>query len=268
MHSSTGREKRQVDGSQAKGAERTLEILKSLAAHPYGVSLDDLSRELGYPKSSVHRALAILERSGLAHHPQSGQYVLGSEFVRLAYAHQEARQEQVLVMPCLQELSETYGETTHYAELDGQEVVYQAKVTPRGQRVQMTSIIGGRNPAWSTALGKALLASRLPADDPLGFLERFVPADAQPITPATIVNPQQLIASLRETDERGYALDGEENELGVNCIAFPVFLASPSIASGAISIAAVLNRMTLDDLAANAEAMRAIIHRHLGRVTR
>jgi IclR family acetate operon transcriptional repressor len=248
------------------GTARALAVLKELARHPGGTTLDALARGIGAPKSSVHRALATLVEADLAVRPRPGQYALGAEFVRLAYAHQEARPEPRLVEPCLQELADTFAETAHYAELEGVDVVYRGKVSPRNNSVQMSSTVGGRNPAHCTGVGKALLASRLAAvEDPDAFLTGLGPLEAR--TPKTLADPGRLLADLRVTAQRGYALDDEESELGINCIAFPLFRASPAVASGAISVAALRHRVPLDELERNAEAMREIIHRHLGRVT-
>src|SRR3954451_10170120 len=126
-------------GTARGGTERALAVLKALATHPDGVTLDTLARSVGAPKSSVHRALAALVRADLAVHLRPGRYELGAEFVRLAYAHQEARAEPRLVQACLQELADTFGETAHYAEVEGADVVYRGKVNPRGASVQMTS---------------------------------------------------------------------------------------------------------------------------------
>lgn len=250
------------------GTARALTVLKELAHHPEGTTLDELARAVGAPKSSVHRALSALVDAALAVHPRPGHYALGAEFVRLAYAHQEARAEPRLVEPCLQELVELCGETAHYAELEGGEVVYRAKVSPRDSHsVQMTSTIGGRNPAYCTGVGKALLASRLAAaGDVDAFLAGLGPLE--PRTAKTLCDPKRLLADLRATARRGFALDDEESELGINCIAFPLFRASPEIASGAISVAALRHRRTLEELERDAETLRAVIHRHLGDVTR
>lgn len=254
------------DGPARGGTERALVVLKELAQHPAGIALDDLSRRIGAPKSSVHRALAMLIKAELAFRPAAGRYVLGPEFVRLAYTFQEAGAEPRLVAPCLEELAETYGETAHYAELEGREVVYRAKVTPQHGSVQMTSTVGGRNPAYCTGVGKAMLASRIfEGEDAESALARYGPFE--PRTAHTLVTTKDLLADLERINARGYAIDDQESEIGINCIAFPLFRASPSIASGAISVAALKHRRGLDELESVAEEIRGTIHEHLGRVT-
>jgi IclR family transcriptional regulator, acetate operon repressor len=249
------------------GADRVLATLKTLAGHSEGVSLDALSRELGAPKSSVHRALAALRRAGLADQDANGRYRLGSELVRIAFDYHERREEVDLVRPVLGALSGWLSETAHYAQLDGAEVVYLAKIEPVGQAITMSSRIGGRNPAHATGVGKALLAHVLEDDDAVReFVARQGPLERR--TKNTLVSARGLADDLRAGRERGYALDREESELGVNCIAFPLFLASGRRPTGAISVSAVAMRTDVERLEAVAERIRAKIEKALGPVTR
>jgi DNA-binding IclR family transcriptional regulator len=256
------------DGAPATagGVDRVLLVLRELAGRPDGVSLADLATAMGTPKSSVHRALGALRRADLAVQTERGRYSLSSEFIRLAYAHHEARSEPRLVSPCLEELADSFGEAAHYAELDGREIIYVAKVSSRHTSVQMTSTIGGRNPAYCTGVGKALMAYRLRAGEADRLLARFGPLE--PRTPSTLVDPDRLLEDLERTRARGYALDDEESEIGINCVALPLFLASPSVPSGAVSVAALRHRTPLAELEERVPEMRAIIRRHLGEVTR
>jgi IclR family acetate operon transcriptional repressor len=231
------------------------------------VSLETLSRELGAPKSSTHRALAALRRAGFAEQDDRARYRLGSELLRITFDYHERRDEVDLLRPVLVALSDWLSETAHYAHLDGAEVVYLAKIEPTGQAITMTSRIGGRNPAHSTGVGKALLAHVLTDDEAVReFVARWGPLAKR--TPNTLVSARVLAEDLRRTRERGYALDREESEPGVNCIAFPIFLASGLRPSGAISVSAVAMRMGVDRLEAGAGRMRSIIEKALGPVTR
>src|SRR3954452_25499534 len=100
-------------GSGAEGAEeprlvgsdRVLAVLKELARHPDGIGLEELTRVIGSPKPTVHRALGALRRAGLADQDERGRYVLGDEFLRMALAHHEARPEHVRIRPLLQTLA-------------------------------------------------------------------------------------------------------------------------------------------------------------------
>jgi IclR family transcriptional regulator, acetate operon repressor len=249
------------------GADRVLATLKTLAGHSSGVSLDALSRELGAPKSSVHRALAALRRAGFADQDERARYRLGSELVRIAFDYHERRDEVDLVRPVLATLSDWLSETAHYAQLDAAEVVYLAKIEPTGQAITMSSRIGGRNPAHSTGVGKALLAHVLEDDEAVrDFVARYGPLQRR--TKNTLVSAPALADDLRLARERGYALDRQESELGVNCIAFPLFLGSGRRPSGAVSVSAVAMRTDVDRLEAVAERIRSAIEDALGPVTR
>ncbi|CAM5250876.1 hypothetical protein SALBM311S_05079 [Streptomyces alboniger] len=160
-----------ADGARLVGSDRVLAVLKELARHPGGVGLEELTRAIASPKPTVHRALGALRRAGLADQDARGRYVLGDEFLRMAFAHHEARPEHVRVRPVLDALAHRFGETAHYAVLDGREVVYRAKVDPPTGAVRLTSTIGGRNPAHTTAVGKLLLTRQL---DSLAEVEKWV----------------------------------------------------------------------------------------------
>jgi IclR family acetate operon transcriptional repressor len=241
------------------GADRVLRVLATLAHHPRGITLDQLAQELGAPKPSVHRALATLARAGLADQERpGGSYRLGLEFLRLAFAFYEAWDDQAAVQPALDALAQRFGETAHYARLDGSQVVYIAKVTPSVEGVRMTSIVGGRNPAHCTGVGKALLAHDL-LDR--AAVERYV-AEHGPLeqrTPSTVVDAEALHAELALIRRNGYAVDREESERGINCIAFPVFFASLQRPGGAISVAAVAQRTPLSVMTGAADEIRALI---------
>jgi IclR family transcriptional regulator, acetate operon repressor len=249
------------------GSDRVLAVLKELASHPGGASLDELSRALDAPKSSVHRALGVLRRAGFAEQDRRSRYRVGTELVRVAFEYYEQRHDDDVVRPVLERLSARLSETAHYARLDGAEVVYLAKVEPQRQAIAMSSRIGGRNPAHSTGVGKALLAHELRDERAArAFIRAHGPLERR--TRNTLVSARALAADLAETRERGYALDREESEPGVNCIAFPVFLDSPMHPTGAISVSAVAMRAPLEQLVAAAEDIRAIIEQPFGPVTR
>jgi IclR family acetate operon transcriptional repressor len=228
------------------GADRVLAILAELARHADGIGLDEMARTVTSNKATVHRALAALRRAGFAAQDGRGRYVLGDEFLRLAFAHHEARPDHERIRPVLQWLAERYRETAHYAVLDGDAVVYRAKVDPPTGAVRLTSTVGGRNPAHCTAVGKLLLAYALPDDAAVArwAAERVL----ERRTPSTITTADALVGELRTVRERGWATDDQENEPGVNCVAVPAFLGSPRLPTGAVSVSAPAYRTPLTRL--------------------
>lgn len=235
-----------ADETRLVGSDRVLAVLKELARYPDGVGLEELTRIMGSPKPTVHRALQSLRRAGLADQDTRGQYLLGDELLRMAFAHHEARPEHVRIRPVLASLAAHFGETAHYAVLDGDEVVYRAKVDPPVGSVRLTSTIGGRNPAHSTGVGKLLLAEHLlTLEDVELWADK---ADLARRTPRTLCTADDLHRDLQQIRVNGYAVDDQENETGINCIALPVYLTSPATPSGAISISGLAFRTPLTEL--------------------
>jgi IclR family transcriptional regulator, acetate operon repressor len=244
------------------GADRVLEAMKLLAEHPRPVRLEEFARELGAPKSTTHRVLLTLRRAGFAEQDEEGRYRLSLDFLRMAFRHYESLDDRNIVQSTLETLVKRFGETAYYAKLDRSEVVYFAMVTKPGF-VQTAALVGTRQPAYRTALGKVLLSRRLADRAAVDrFVEQYGPLKTA--TPNSVTNAAALDRELRETRARGFAIDDEENEGGVVCIAYPVFLAPQSEPTGAISVAAIKHRTSLDTLVGRAPEMREVIERCLG----
>ncbi|GIH65113.1 IclR family transcriptional regulator [Microbispora siamensis] len=250
-----------ADDGRLVGSDRVLAVLKELSRYPDGVGLDELTRAIGSPKPTVHRALGALRRAGLADQDARGHYMLGDEFLRMAFAHHEARPEHVRIRPLLETLAARFGETAHYAVLDGREVVYRAKVDPPTGAVRLTSTIGGRNPAHATAVGKLLLAYRL--DTPEAVAEWVGDEPLVRRTPHTRCTAEELHEELRAIRAQGYSVDDQENEVGINCVAVPVYATSPVLPSGALSVSGLTYRTPLRALVDAVEDIRALLG-HLG----
>lgn len=237
------------------GADRVLAVLVELARHPDGASLEELARILDSSKPTVHRALASLRKASLAEQTSRGVYALGDEFFRLAFANYGSRPETLKLEPLMRLLSDEYGETVHYAILDGREIVYRAKVDPPHGAITLTSAVGGRNPVYRTAVGKLLLSQTVTTKAELAAWlggEALVQK-----TDFTITDPSALLAELVSTRARGYGVDDQENELGINCIAVPVYIDPSRAPIGAISVSALRFRYPLDRLLATIPALRA-----------
>ncbi len=248
-----------------KGADRVLAVLKALGSFPYGVGLIELAELLDSPKSSIHRALGALRRAEFVEQDGDGRYRLNYRFLKLAFSYYSELDDTLRIRPVLAELASHFGETTHYAVRDGAEVVYLAKVQPADSRFQMTSVIGGRNPAHCTGVGKTLLAYSL---TDLAAVERFVeqfgPLERR--TPNTHVDAVSLDAEFASIREHGYGFDREENEVGINCMALALFLTSSSVPDGAVSITALAQRLPAAELGERVDEAKKIIRENLGDV--
>lgn len=196
-------------------------------------SLEDLAATVGLTRSTTHRLLSTLAWAGyLRHEPREG-YLLGPRLMELGFKAHAQLHLPSLAHPHLERLSATSQETVHLGVLDGKEVVYIDKV--QGQReLQMASFIGARVPAQATALGKALI-SALPQPE---WLTHFTPGLRR--TPHTRADPDCFLQEIARVADSGYALDLEENEAGIRCIAAPVRDASGrGVAAVSISSAAI-----------------------------
>jgi DNA-binding IclR family transcriptional regulator len=155
-----------------------------------------------------------------------------------------------------------FGETAHYAQLDGGEVVYVAKVMRHDHDgVRLGSRVGGRNPAHCTGVGKLLLSYALPSRDAVDAYAAAHPLVAR--TSATLVTAQQLHADLEGVRARGYSIDREENEAGVGCVALPVFVGPGPQPSGAVSVTTIMRRTPLEALLERVDEMRAVLDEQL-----
>jgi IclR family transcriptional regulator, acetate operon repressor len=245
------------------GSARVLAVLRHLAERPGGSRLGDVAIAMGAPKSSAHRALGALVQSGFARQDAEGSYHLGFDLLRLVFSYHEAWVPSLTVGPLLHRLAEETGETTHYGILVGGDIVYQAKVSPSRQTFQMSSVIGGSNPAYRTGIGKALLMHDLTDRASVDrFIAEYGPLEAR--TPHTICSAGALADVLAEGRRNGYTLDRQENDLGIVCIALPLFLDSPRRPTGAISISAVVSRAGPEELVSWLPKIRKIITEELG----
>jgi len=223
------------DESPVASVDRALRILAVVGSAPRGLSLDELSGRLDVPKSSLHRILAALKYRRFISQPEhGGSYFLGTELLATAFRFYDVLDLRALIHPLLARLTSELNETTHMAVLDGAEVVYQDKIEAM-HSIKMSSVIGGRNPAHATGVGKALLAWTYPTDEAVrAWAAQWAPLKAA--TPRTVTSVPALAEQLAQVRERGYALDIEENETGVRCAAVPIFLGRP-VPATAISVA-------------------------------
>lgn len=239
------------------GTDRVLAVLLALAERPRGATLDELATAVASPKPTVHRALSALCRAGLAAHIERGFYMVGDDFLRLALENLADRPDALLITPALESLARRFGETTHYAVLDGRDVVYRAKVDPPGGAVRLTSVVGGRNPAHSTAVGKVLLGATV--SNWRELTELLGPGPLPRRTPRTIETLDALWREVALAQEQGFAVDDQENEPGVNCVAVPLPQSRSLRGPGAVSVSALAFRLPLPALVEQVAAITAAV---------
>jgi IclR family acetate operon transcriptional repressor len=211
--------------------ERTLLILEAAAQREQGLSNAEFSRKLKIPKSSASYILRTLEQHGyLRRDEESGKYRLGIKVLGLSRAALSGVDLREIALPIMKRLVEHVHVTTHLAVLDHGEAVYVEKVEAPGF-IKMDTWIGRRMAVHTTAVGKAMLAFKPRAEQEALIRERGLRRN----TKFTITTPAKLLKELDRVRESGYAVDDEENNLGVRCVGAPIFNAQGEVEASVAS---------------------------------
>ena len=200
-----------------RAVEHCLKLIDALSANEQARGVTDLSGELRLAKSTVYRLLQTLAaRDYVVQDPVTGRYRLGLKFVQLGAVVSDHLTIRTVAQPHLQRLMDATKETVHLGLLEGHEVVYADKIESP-QTIRMYSRVGRRSPLHCTALGKVFLASQ-----PEQALQGLLRAGLRRYTSRTITAPGRLRAELTRIRQEGYALDNEEFEEGLRCVAAPI----------------------------------------------
>jgi DNA-binding IclR family transcriptional regulator len=234
--------------------DKALRALQRLGdAGAGGLPLTRLAADLGLIKSSVHRTLAALRHRGFVEQDQNGNYRLGPSLLAIADSHLRDESLRGLIHEALAMLCARAGETCHLGVLAGEQVVYIDKVEPQ-RAIRIWSEIGWRNPALTTALGRAILSQKYV--DFASFSAAF-PGKVPRRTAQTRTSLKQVWQELMEARRRGFTHEEQENEPGVTCIAVAILRGAQPLA--AISITAPVERMDTRRQNALAQTLHACI---------
>lgn len=205
---------------------KAFDLLRAFNAQERVMTLSELSRASGMPKSTVHRLLARLVDLGAVEPHRSG-YKIGMGLLQLGAAT-PAGYMRDLALPHLTRLHQWTGCTVLMGALRGFDVVYLEKIAQPDSPVAIATI-GARLPANCTALGLSLLAHE-DFDD----LRDFLPSPLPRLTAKSTTGVDDLIVRLRQIRAEGVARETEEAQPGLACVAAPIVL--NGFAVGAISV--------------------------------
>jgi DNA-binding IclR family transcriptional regulator len=241
-----------VNVRKVKSAVRTVELLEYLAARQdRPARIREICSALDMPRSSAHALLRTLMAQGWVRCDDSGtQYGIGMRALLVGTSYLDSDPYLPLITPFLDELRADLDETFHLGRLDGSDVVYLATRESK-QYLRNANRVGRRLPAYTTALGKALLADRFGTDR-----DAHIPSALQPLTPHTITDPEVLRETLEEVRVRGHATDDQENTVGLRCFAVTLRYTQP--AQDAISASVPLARLTPGREAQIVEALHTV----------
>ncbi|NRB16860.1 MAG: IclR family transcriptional regulator [Rhodobacteraceae bacterium] len=225
-----------------KSLDRAMEVFEFLS-DTQGKSLSTLASDLNQSPATVYRILVTLGGRGLVEFDQVDQvwnigaraFVIGSRFLRRTSLVERAR-------PFLRALMEESGETANIGiEQDGH-VLFVSQVETRAS-IRAFFPPGTLSRLHASGIGKALLAEM----DMQRFEKFLARAPLESFTEFTLTDRDALLEDLQVTRQRGYALDGEERNLGMRCIAAPVFDIHGEAVAG-ISVSGPTSRVGLDQV--------------------
>lgn len=198
-----------------QSVERAFHILEVIAAGGGEMSLSELSAALELPLPTIHRLLRTMVAPGYIRQLPNRSYALGPRLIPLGEA--AGRQLGSSSRTILQRLADELGESANMAVLDGHMVVYIGQVQSN-RSMRMFTEVGRRAHLHATGVGKAILATM-----PDTEVERIMRATGMPQpTPNSASTLDELFERLQVVREHGYAIDDEEQELGVRCYALAV----------------------------------------------
>jgi DNA-binding IclR family transcriptional regulator len=207
---------RDTAGEAVSGLERAAAILDAFDATHRELTLAALVRRCGLPRSTTHRTAERMLKLGWLDKPEH-TYRIGNRLFELSGLAPIRHELREAVLPFLQDLYGAMRTAVQLGVLDGAQVLIVEKIS--GHRpMPMLSQVGGTIPAHCSALGRAILAYSAP-----DVVAEVVAAGMVPRTDRTLTTPTALRRELAAIPDRGWAVDREEGNVGVSCVAAPIF---------------------------------------------
>ncbi len=207
---------RNPDGEFVQSLARGLSVIRAFDDEHTDLTLSEVARITGLPRAVARRFLHTLVELGYMR-TDGRRFALRPKILELGYAYLSSMTLPEIAMPHLEQLVEKVHESSSVSVLDGDEVVYVARVPTK--RIMTVAIsVGTRFPAYATSMGRVLLAAH--SDQWLdGFLTS---TELRPLTSATITEPGRLRRELARIREQGWALNDQELEEGLRSLAAPI----------------------------------------------
>src|SRR4051812_48025229 len=215
-------------------------VLDVLAQHPQPVGLKRLAQGAGLHPSTTHRILTALARDRMVERVEQGSYRLGIRFLELGNLVKGRISVREHALPFMRELHASIGEAVNLSVRRDDEIVYVERTSSGRALMRVVNIVGARAPLHITAVGKLFLMED-GAEGLRGYAERTKLPSA---TRNSLTTVPALEKEFEKIKKAGYALDAEEAELGVRCIAAGVRDDSGALVSG-LSVSAPAERMKL-----------------------
>jgi IclR family transcriptional regulator, pca regulon regulatory protein len=231
-------------GEFVQSLERGLSVIRAFDAYHPRLSLSEVAAVTGLSRAAARRFLHTLVHLGYMR-TVAGRFELRPKILELGYAYLSSLTLPEVAMPHLEELVEQVHESSSVSELDGDDVVYIARVPTK--RIMAVAIsVGTRFPAYATSMGRVLLAAQ-----PDVWLDAYLSSvSLHHLTGHTITTTSGLRHELRKIRTRGWALVDQELEEGVRSLAAPIRDPDGSVVA-ALNVATHAGRRSLDSIVAD-----------------
>jgi IclR family pca regulon transcriptional regulator len=205
------------DRDYVQSLDRGIAVLLAFDAEHPEPSLAELAQVTGFSRPAVRRFLITLERMGYVRSNGAGRWSLTPRVLSIGQHYTETHALIELAQPHLLSLAERTSESASLATLDGDEVVYVARVPVR--RIMSINVsVGTRVPAHATSMGRVLLAWASPAV----VDEVLTGRPLRAVTPNTLTDLDDVRAELSRVRARGWSIVSEELEIGLLSASAPV----------------------------------------------
>ena len=255
-----------AEGKETKNpvqsAERIFQVMEMLAENGE-MGLMEISAALDLHKSTVHRLLMSLVYMGYAKQDETTQkYMLSYKIVNMAGKILDRMDMLQVAKPYLERVSDLRGEAGHLVQREGNHILYIYKIEAKVGTIRMVSHVGMIHPMYCSGVGKAIMAT-LPEREVKQIWNESV---IEKKTDKTVTDYDEMQKLLEEVRKNGYALDDEENEKGVRCIAACLHGYQNEV-KYAFSISGPTSRMTRErvmELAVDVKKVQEELSRELG----
>lgn len=244
---------KKAENTTSRAVERALSMLELIGESKGGLTNADLSRRLKIPKSSASYILRVLENRAYLRRSDNGKYLLGLKLMSLASDNLSHLDVREVAKPELEAfLRRSRLPEAHVAILDNGRAVYIEKVESPDSFIKMDIWVGHRLPVHTTAIGKVLVSS-LPEEKILEILKDH---GMEIKTQRSIRSPQGFLRESRKVKRYGFAVDNEENSVGVRCIAAPILDAKGNVIA-ALGTSSTILEIDTEHLPRYVELVRA-----------
>ena len=241
---------------KVQALDRAFAVLDLLGESEVPLGLAQVASSLQLHKSTAHRFLMVLERHRMVERTTNGKFRLGLRLFDFGNRAIEQYDLRERAQPHLRRLVAETEETAHLCILEQARVIYIDKIEP-ARSVRMITRMGSSNPVHCTSVGKAMLAF-LPEDRINEIIRR---TRFEKFTHRTIATAEALRTEIEKTRRRGYAVDDEELEEGLRCIAVPLLDAQRHAGGGGERVWSVVPRDSAET-ALNCQSSAAMRARH------